>query len=82
MPSQKPTVSSKQKFISSKKNFFLLIKISFTKLNIDSIDASEEKKDKKKETKKFLFKKDSKDKGYSTLSADNSQDSVFLVNTK
>lgn len=47
-----------------------------------SMDGSDEKRDKKKETKKFLFKKDSKDKGYSTLAADNSQDSVFLVNTK
>lgn len=46
------------------------------------MDGSDEKRDKKKETKKFLFKKDSKDKGYSTLAADNSQDSVFLVNTK
>lgn len=46
------------------------------------MEGSEDRRDKKKETKKFLFKKDSKDKGYSTLSADNSQDSVFLVNTK
>ena len=45
-------------------------------------DISDEKKDKKKEPKKFLFKKDSKDKGYSTLSADQNQDSVFLVNSK
>jgi hypothetical protein len=45
-------------------------------------DISDEKKEKRKEAKKFLFKKDSKDKGYSTLNADQSQDSVFLVNTK
>ncbi len=47
---------------------------------IDSADGDEKKR---KESKKFLFnKKDSKDKGYSSLSGDPSQDSVFLVNTK
>jgi hypothetical protein len=49
---------------------------------LDSLDVSDERKEKRKEPKKFLFKKDSKEKGYSTLSADQSQDSVFLVNTK
>ena len=44
------------------------------------VEGVEEKK--RKETKKFLFKKDSKDKGYSSLTAEPNQDSVFLVNTK
>ena len=55
---------------------------NYRMVSVDSMEGSEDKRDKKKESKKFLFKKDSKDKGYSTLSADNNQDSVFLVNTK
>lgn len=48
-----------------------------------SIDSVEEKKEKRKDhAKKFLFKKESKDKGYSAFTGEASQDSVFLVNTK
>lgn len=49
-------------------------------LNVDTGEQPDDKKDKKKESKKFLFKKDSKDKGYSSLTGDTSQDSIFLVN--
>lgn len=47
-------------------------------------ELGEEKKARKenKFEKKFLFKKESKDKGYSSLTGDTNQDSVFLVNTK
>lgn len=47
-------------------------------------ELGEEKKVRKenKFEKKFLFKKESKDKGYSSLAGDTNQDSVFLVNTK
>ncbi|CAF0709196.1 unnamed protein product [Brachionus calyciflorus] len=45
-------------------------------------NLDDDRRDKKKETKKFLFKKETKDKGYSSLAGDVNQDSVFLVNTK
>jgi hypothetical protein len=45
-------------------------------------EGSEDRRDKRKEAKKFLFKKESKDKGYLSLSTENNQDSIFLVNTK
>lgn len=52
-------------------------------IHLDTIDSIEEKKDKRKDAKKFLFKKDSKDKGYLAFNgSENNQDSVFLVNTK
>ena len=47
-----------------------------------SAEGIEEKKDKKKEAKKFLFKGNSKDKGYASLTGYTSQESIFLVNTK
>ena len=53
---------------------------------IVSAELADEKKDKRKENKfekKFFLKKESKDKGYSSLAgAFNNQDAVFLVNTK
>ena len=62
--------------------FELIYNKQFTEFLIDGVDGIEEKRDKRKEGKKFLFKKDSKDKGYLTLTGHTSQESIFLVNTK
>lgn len=47
----------------------------------EEVKRDVKRKDNKFE-KKFLFKKESKDKGYSSLAGNADQDSVFLVNTK